>query len=60
MLQLLMGFFRIGFFMNFVSEPVIAGFTSAAAFLIASTQVTLTVVALAFGAISCRAVRCCH
>ena len=38
-IQLLMGFFRIGFFMNFVSEPVIAGFTSAAALLIASSQV---------------------
>ena len=38
-LQLLMGILRVGVFMNFVSEPVIAGFTSAAALLIASTQV---------------------
>lgn len=37
-LQLLMGILRVGVFMNFVSEPVIAGFTSAAALLIASTQ----------------------
>ncbi len=37
--QLGMGIFRVGLFMNFVSEPVIAGFTSAAAVLIACSQV---------------------
>ena len=39
MIQLFMGFFRIGFVMNFISQPVISAFTSAAAVLIASTQV---------------------
>ncbi len=37
-LQLLMGFFRMGFFVNFLSKPVISGFTSAAAILISLGQ----------------------
>jgi MFS superfamily sulfate permease-like transporter len=39
LLQATMGFFRVGAFMSFVAEPVIAGFTSAAAILIACSQV---------------------
>lgn len=37
-IQLLMGFFRLGFLMNFVSHSVIGGFTTAAAIIIAATQ----------------------
>ncbi|RUA17973.1 MAG: sodium-independent anion transporter, partial [Flavobacteriia bacterium] len=37
-LQLLMGIFRMGFFVNFLSKPVISGFTSAAAILISLGQ----------------------
>jgi MFS superfamily sulfate permease-like transporter len=36
--QLLMGTLRLGFLVDLVSEPVISGFTSGAAFLIAATQ----------------------
>lgn len=36
--QLLAGFLRMGFFVNFVSQPVISGFTSAAAIVIALSQ----------------------
>jgi SulP family sulfate permease len=36
--QFLMGALRLGFFMNFISKPVISGFTSAAAFIIAFSQ----------------------
>ncbi len=34
----LMGVFRLGFLVNFLSRPVMAGFTSAAALIIASSQ----------------------
>ncbi len=37
-LQLLMGVFRLGFLVNFLSHPVIAGFTSAAALIIGFSQ----------------------
>jgi len=37
-LQLLMGIFKMGFFVNFLSKPVISGFTSAAALLIGFGQ----------------------
>lgn len=37
-IQILMGFFRLGFLMNFVSHSVIGGFTTAAAIIIAATQ----------------------
>jgi len=37
--QLLMGIFRLGFIMRFVSHPVIIGFTNAAAIIIGLTQV---------------------
>nr|WP_299382616.1 solute carrier family 26 protein [Allomuricauda sp.] len=37
-LQLLLGIFRAGFFVNFLSKPVISGFTSAAAILIGLGQ----------------------
>lgn len=37
-LQLLLGIFRMGFFVNFLSKPVINGFTSAAAILIGLGQ----------------------
>lgn len=37
-LLLLMGIFRLGFLVNFLSRPVISGFTSAAALIIASSQ----------------------
>jgi SulP family sulfate permease len=37
-IQLLMGFFKMGFFVNFLSKPVISGFTSAAALLIGFGQ----------------------
>ncbi|NNE65061.1 MAG: SulP family inorganic anion transporter [Pyrinomonadaceae bacterium] len=38
LIQLLMGFFKLGFLMNFVSHSVIGGFTTAAAIIIAATQ----------------------
>ncbi len=38
-IQLLMGVFKLGFLMNFVSHSVISGFTTAAAIIIAATQV---------------------
>lgn len=37
--QFLMGVFRLGFLMNFLSKPVLSGFTSAAAFIIGFSQV---------------------
>ncbi len=37
-IQLLMGLFRLGFLVNFLSHPVIAGFTSAAALIIGFSQ----------------------
>lgn len=36
--QILMGAFRLGFLMNFISSPVLSGFTSAAAFIIGFSQ----------------------
>jgi len=36
--QFLMGATRLGFFMNFISKPVLSGFTSAAAFIIGVSQ----------------------
>ncbi len=38
-IQLLMGIFKLGFIMNFISHSVIAGFTTAAAIIIATTQI---------------------
>lgn len=38
-IQLLLGTFKLGFIMNFISHSVIAGFTTAAAIIIASTQI---------------------
>lgn len=38
LLQFLMGVFRLGFLVNFLSHPVIAGFTSAAALIIGFSQ----------------------
>ena len=38
-IQLVMGLFKLGFVMNFISHSVIGGFTTAAAVIIASTQV---------------------
>lgn len=38
LIQLLMGLFRLGFLVNFLSHPVIAGFTSAAALIIGFSQ----------------------
>jgi sulfate permease, SulP family len=38
-LQLVMGVLRLGFLVNFLSDPVIAGFTNAAALVIALSQV---------------------
>ncbi len=38
LLLFLMGIFRLGFLVNFLSRPVISGFTSAAALIIASSQ----------------------
>jgi SulP family sulfate permease len=38
-IQILLGGFRLGFLINFLSHPVIAGFTSAAAFIIGLSQV---------------------
>ena len=37
-IQLLMGVFRLGFIVNFLSKPVITGFTSAVAFIIGLNQ----------------------
>lgn len=37
-IQLLLGFFRMGFLVNFLSKPVISGFTSAAAIIITFSQ----------------------
>lgn len=37
-IQLILAFFRMGFMVNFLSHPVINGFTSAAAFIIALSQ----------------------
>ncbi len=37
-IQLLLGIFRLGFLINFLSHPVISGFTSAAAFIIGFSQ----------------------
>ena len=37
--QCLLGFFRLGFIINFLSHPVIAGFTSAAAVIIIVSQI---------------------
>ncbi len=39
LVQLLMGVFKLGFIMNFISHSVVAGFTTAAAIIIASTQI---------------------
>ncbi len=39
LLLLVGGFLRLGFLVNFVSEPVIVGFTTAAAIVIAFSQV---------------------
>jgi SulP family sulfate permease len=36
--QFLMGIFGLGFLMNFISKPVLSGFTSAAAFIIGASQ----------------------
>lgn len=36
--QFAMGTFRLGFLMNFISKPVLSGFTSAAAFIIGFSQ----------------------
>ena len=38
MIQFSMGFFRLGFLVNFLSHPVVAGFTSAAAIIIGVSQ----------------------
>ncbi|MFK7945942.1 MAG: SulP family inorganic anion transporter [Saprospiraceae bacterium] len=38
LIQLLLGFFRLGFLVNYLSHPVISGFTSAAAFIIGFSQ----------------------
>ncbi len=38
LIQLLMGVFRLGFLVNFLSHPVISGFTSAAALVIGLSQ----------------------
>ena len=38
LIQLIMGVFRLGFLVNFLSHPVIAGFTSAAALIIGFSQ----------------------
>ncbi len=37
--QLILGVFRLGFLMNFVSHAVVVGFSNAAAIIIASTQI---------------------
>lgn len=38
LIQLLMGVFRLGFLVNFLSHPVVSGFTSAAALIIGFSQ----------------------
>ncbi|MBN1257253.1 MAG: SulP family inorganic anion transporter [Planctomycetes bacterium] len=38
-LRLLMGLFRLGYFLNLISHPVISGFTNAAALIIATSQI---------------------
>lgn len=38
-IQLLMGIFKLGFIMNFISHSIISGFTIAAAIIIATTQI---------------------
>lgn len=38
LIQLILGFMRLGFLINFLSEPVISGFTAAAAIIIAMSQ----------------------
>ena len=38
-IQLLMGVFKLGFIMNFISHSVLSGFTIAAAIIIAATQI---------------------
>lgn len=38
LLQVLLGLFRLGFLVNFLSHPVLSGFTSAAAFIIGFSQ----------------------
>jgi SulP family sulfate permease len=42
-IQSLMGFFRIGFLVNFLSHPVLSGFTSGAAIIIALSQLSALV-----------------
>jgi SulP family sulfate permease len=37
-IQIILGGFRLGFLINFLSHPVISGFTSAAAFIIGLSQ----------------------
>ena len=37
-IQVMLGMFRLGFLVNFLSKPVISGFTSAAAFIIIFSQ----------------------
>ncbi|REJ75296.1 MAG: STAS domain-containing protein [Acidobacteria bacterium] len=39
LVQLMMGLFRLGFLMTYISHSVIAGFTTAAAIIIATTQI---------------------
>ncbi len=39
MIQIILGGFRLGFLINFLSHPVISGFTAAAAFIIGLSQV---------------------
>lgn len=39
LIQLLMGFLKVGFLVNFLSHPVLSGFTSAAAILIGASQI---------------------
>ncbi len=39
-IQLILGLFRIGFLINFLSHPVISGFTSAAAIIIGLSQIS--------------------
>jgi SulP family sulfate permease len=38
LIQVLMGVFRMGFFVNFLSRPTVTGFTAAAALIIGSSQ----------------------
>jgi SulP family sulfate permease len=42
MIQIGLGLLRLGFVVNFISEAVIVGFTTGAAFLIAATQVSVS------------------